>query len=123
MSTEHAVDQPGFLRRLDLRVEKSRSGDRWFYDVESTRQGDYQRYAAVGCDTEKMRLAVAHLFAAAPDLLRAVESLLPFVEDQVGRGQVPGEDTSHYEDARAVAAAKKALEKAFAGVVLLNERH
>jgi hypothetical protein len=123
VSTEHAVDQPGFLRRLDLRVEKSRSGDAFWYDVESTCVRDHQRYAAVGCDTEKKRLVVAHLFAAAPDLLRAVESLLPFVEDEVRRGQVPGEDTSDYEDACAVAAAKKALEKAFAGVVLLNERH
>lgn len=49
---------------------------------------------------------------AVPELVRACEALLPYVEDQVSRGQVPGEDTSHFGDARAVAAARAALAKA-----------
>lgn len=53
---------------------------------------------------------------AVPELVKACEAMLPYVEDQVSRGQVPGEDSSHFGDARAVAAARTALALAKGGV-------
>lgn len=56
--------------------------------------------------------ANARLIAAAPELLEACKMLLPYVADQVHRGAVPGQDTSHYGDERAVTAGRAAIAKA-----------
>ncbi len=45
------------------------------------------------------------------ELEKACKALLPYVEDHVRRGQVPGQDTSYYGDAQAVALANAALAK------------
>lgn len=45
-------------------------------------------------------------------LLAACKALLPHVEGIVNRGQSPGEDTSHFSDARACAKARAAIAEA-----------
>lgn len=62
-------------------------------------------------DLGPTRAAGAGLTPLERELAKACEALLPYVEQQVRHGQVEGEDTSHYGDARAVQAARAVLEK------------
>ncbi len=47
--------------------------------------------------------------AALGPLYEACKAMYPYLADVVHRGQIPGHDTSHYGDARAVDAARSAL--------------